>query len=99
MPSLRTRLLFTSLLVGCLVSCVLDAAMWKMKMGPWFPPFWPGWFFAIATKVVTHGEHWNNWVNIALVTVGNAVFYAFISLWVIKADVAARGRIGRQFLR
>lgn len=99
MLSLRSRLFFTSLLVGCFISCVLDAAMWRMKIGPWFPPFWPGWFLAIASTIAGRGAHWDNWVYIGLITTGNAAFYGLISLWVLKADVAARGRIGRYFIR
>lgn len=60
---------------------------------------WPGWFLAIASTIAGRGAHWDNWVYIGLITTGNAAFYGLISLWVLKADVAARGRIGRYFIR
>jgi hypothetical protein len=99
MSRLRARLLLASLLVGCVISCVMTAGMWIMRIGPWFPPFWPGWFLAIAATIVGRGEHWDSWVGTALVMIGNAAFYAWIFFLVIKADVACRGRIGRHFVR
>ena len=99
MAGLRKRLWLTSLLVGCAISCVLTFTMWIMKIGPWFPPFWPGWFLAIVAVVLGHGQQWDSRVDLALVTIGNAAFYAWIFLRVIKADLASRGRIGRHFLR
>ena len=98
MAGLRMRLWLTSLLAGCAISCLLTFTMWIIKIGPWFPPFWPGWFLAIATVVVGRGEQWGSRVSLALVTIGNAAFYAWVFLRVIKADVASRGRIGRHFL-
>ena len=99
MPRLQTRLLLASLLVGCVISCVLTAVMWSLRIGPWFPPLWPGWFLSIAATIVGRGEHWDSRVGTVLVMIGNAAFYACIFFRVIKADVACRGRIGRHFLR
>jgi hypothetical protein len=95
----RSRLLLASALLGSFISCVLSAAMWTLKIGPWFPPFWSGWFLAIVATVL-NGGHWeNNWTGIAITTIGNAVFYALISFWVIRADAVSHGTIGRHFLR
>ena len=73
--------------------------MWAMKIGFWFPPFWPGLFFAWATIIVTHAERWADRVGLVLATLGNAVFYSWISLKVIGADFVARGWFGRRLLR
>jgi hypothetical protein len=94
----RSRLLFASLFLGSFISCVLSIAMWTLRIGPWFPPFWPGWFLAIASTVV-NGGHWNTWTGIAIATIGNALFYAWISFLVIRSDAVFRGRIGRSFLQ
>jgi hypothetical protein len=72
--------------------------MWTLKIGPWFPPFWPGWFLAIASMVV-NGGHWDKWTGIAITTIGNAAFYALISFRLIRSDAVSHGRIGRYFLR
>lgn len=73
----RSWLLLASALRGSFISCVLSAAMWTLKIGPWFPPFWPGWFLAIASTVVNGGS--GKWTGIAVTTIGNAAFYALIS--------------------
>jgi len=99
MPVLRTRLLLMSLLVGCFLSSVLELAMSKMRIGAWFPPYWPGWFLAIVAAIVGHGEHWDDRVFITIATIGNAVFYAWIVSLALNADVESRGPIGRHFLR
>jgi len=99
MAGFRARLWLTSLLAGCVISSVLTAAMWGMRIGFWFPPFWPGLFFAWATVIVGHGQQWGERVGLVLVTLGNAVFYTWISLKVIGADIAARGWFGRHLVR
>jgi hypothetical protein len=91
-------LILASALFGSFVSSVLSAAMWTLKIGSWFPPFWPGWFLAIASMVV-NGGHWDKWTGITITTIGNAIFYAFISFRLIRSDVMSNGRIGRFFLR
>jgi hypothetical protein len=102
MAGLRMRLWMTSLLVGCTISCAITFTVWITKIGPWFPPFWPGWFLAIASQavviVIGRGEL-DYRVGLALVTIGNGAFYAWISLRIMKADVTSRRRIGKHFLR
>jgi uncharacterized membrane protein len=71
--------------------------MWTMKIGPWFPPFWPGWFLAIVSMVL-NGGRLDQWTGIAIATIGNAAFYALILFWLIRADADSNGRIGRYFL-
>jgi hypothetical protein len=88
-----------SLLAGSVIACVLTASMWAMKIGFWFPPFWPGLFFSWVVIIVTRGEQWADRIGLVLITFGNAVFYSWISLKVIGADITARGWLGRHLLR
>jgi hypothetical protein len=73
--------------------------MWAMGIGFWFPPFWPGLFFAWGIIIVTHAQQWGESAFLVLVTRGNAAFYAWISLKLIGADIEARGWFGRKLLR
>jgi hypothetical protein len=87
MASVRTRLWLTSLLVGGVISCVLTVSTWMLKIGPWFPPAWPGWFFALAAVIVGHGDSWDNRAVLAIVTVGNAAFYGWVVLRAMSPPV------------
>jgi hypothetical protein len=65
----------------------------EMQNGPWFPPFWPGWFFGIASGLSDAGKRGNQRMDTVLAMMGNATFYSWIFFRFIKADVAWRGRI------
>ena len=51
----------------------------------------------IASVVVT-GRRSDTLTATLIATIGNAVFYALISFWLIRADALSNGRIGRYFL-
>jgi len=89
----KTRLWLTSTVVGSVFSCVLSL------FGYWCPLFWPGFFVAAAIVAVGRGGHWDSRVLLALATLGNAALYTWVALRVLRADVAANGRIGRLFTR
>jgi len=89
----KARLWLPSTVVGSVFSCVLSL------FGYWCPLFWPGFFVTAAIVAVGHGEHWDSRVLVALATLGNAALYTWVALRVLKADVAADGRIGRPFTR
>ena len=93
-----SRLVFVSASTGAFISSLISAAMWATKIGPWFPPLWPGWFLAIASAALT-GRQWGELTAIGIITIGNAGFYAFMFLWLIRYDALSNGRIGRYFLR
>ena len=89
----------TSILFGCAISGVLTAFVTVTRIAFYFPPFWPGLFFSWIVIVVCHGELWASQLGLSLVVIGNAVFYAWMSQWVIKAEVVSRGPVGRYILR
>jgi len=88
-----------SILAGCAISVVLDVFMAMLGVAYYFPPFWPGLFFSLTVIIASRGESWANGIHIALVTVGNAAFYTWVSLRVLKAEVVSRGPLGRRLLR
>ena len=96
---LTMRVWATSLVVGCAISCVLSAAMWATRIAFYFPPFWPGLFFAWVIVIVAHGEQWSPTLFITIATIGNAGFYAWLFSRVIGAEIRSRGSLSRWFLR
>jgi len=93
MAGLRTKIYAISLLGGSIVSFV---AAW---FGLYLPLNYPGFFFAIAILALGHGEHWKTWLFPALAISANAIFYGWIVSRVLRAEVTARGALGRRFLR
>lgn len=63
-----------------------------------FPSYGPGLFFAWAVVAVGYDPR-GRFAGGAVITIGNAVFYALLFFFVISAEVVARGRLGRWFLR
>jgi hypothetical protein len=96
---LRTRVRVASLAAGCILSGILTVVMLTTRVAFYFPPFWPGMFLSWAVIVVTHGEEWGSTVSIAVATIGNAVFYAWLSSRILVADIGSRGSLSRYFLR
>jgi hypothetical protein len=93
----RMRLWITSLLTGCAISGALTAFVLATRTAFYFPPFWPGLFFAWIVIILSRGESWAGDLILILATLGNAAVYAWLYLRVIKAEVSARGRVGRYF--
>jgi hypothetical protein len=89
------RLWVTSLVAGCAISGILTGLVLATGIAFYFPPFWPGLFFAWIVVIFSHGESWTSHFGIILATVGNAVLYAWVSGRVIQAEVLARGRVSR----
>jgi uncharacterized membrane protein len=99
MSERKTRVWLTSLAVGCVISCLLTAAMEKTHYGFWLPGVQLGWLFAWATGLVRPAAGSSGPFGIALVTLGNAAFYAWFSSRVLRAEILAGGSMSRYFLR
>ena len=99
MSERKTRVWLTSLAVGCAISLILTAAMRKTHFGFWLPGSQPGSLFAWATRLVRPGAVTNDPSGLALVTAGNAGFYAWIFSRILRAEIVARGNLSRYFLR
>jgi len=99
MSERKTRLWSTSLAAGFAISLVLTATMTKTHYGFWLPGTQPGWVFAWATRLLRPGATWNGPSGVALVTLGNAAFYAWALSRVLRAEILARGSLSRYFLR
>ena len=95
----RVRLWITSVFIGSIVSCTFTALMWLTRATFYFPPVWPGLLLAWIVVIASHGQHWADRFGVTLLTLGNTVFYAWLSFRVMKAEVASRGRLSRYFVR
>ena len=95
MAERKTRVWVTSLMIGCGTSVILSAVMLKMNVGFWFVPTWPGLFFAYLRGHALIVDV----ASLALLTAGNAVFYAWLFLKIIRAEITARGHLSRYFLQ
>jgi hypothetical protein len=95
---LRIRLWAVSGLVGCLISGALTALVWITRTIFLFPPAWPGLFLAWGVVAVGY-EPRGRFAFGAVITIGNAIFYALLFFCVIRAEVVSRGPLGRWFLR
>jgi Na+/glutamate symporter len=89
----------TTVLIGCAVSVLMTITMWLTRLGFLFPPFLPGLLFSWVVIIIRHGESWTKLVGISIATLGNAALYSWLSYPLIKADVLARGPLGRFLLR
>jgi hypothetical protein len=96
MSERKTRIWVVSLMMGCLTSIVLTAVMLKMSAAFWFPLIWPGLLLAFFTG---RGQIVNSIVSLALISAGNALFYAWLFLKILRAEITARGHLSRYFLR
>ena len=86
-------------MTGLGVAAILTAAIAKMKIVFWFPPAWPGLFLSWLYAIFVKGQHWTAASGLLVFTAGNALFYAWLSLQVLRAEVQARGHLSRYFLR
>jgi hypothetical protein len=98
MAERKTRVWIAALAMGCITSVVLTAVMLKTGVGSWFPPCWPGLLLGLVSAVLQKGET-SSIRTLALITAGNAVFYAWLFLQVLRAEISARGHLSRYFLR
>jgi hypothetical protein len=73
--------------------------MWKTRAGFWLPGSQPGWLFAWIVLVISRGESPSDHFGIALVTLGNTIFYSWLIRRLLAAEVASRGALGNRFLR
>jgi hypothetical protein len=93
MAERKTRVWIAALAMGCITSVVLTAAMLKTGVGFWFPPCWPGLLLALVFAVFRTGDA-NLWA-LALIAAGNALFYAWLFLRILRAEIHARGHLSR----
>ena len=95
---LRMRLWTASMIIGLVISCVLSEVMWKTHAGFWLPGSQPGWLFAwIAMAVIRTGSG-SDRLGGALITIGNAAFYAWLTRGLLAAEITVRGALGKHFL-
>lgn len=99
MSESKIRVWLASLTMGLATSLILTAAMPKMGVAFYFPPFWPGLLFAFLCGIAGHTQFLDSRTSLALVAAGNTAFYAWIFLTALRAEVAARGSLSRYFLR
>ncbi|HST09806.1 MAG TPA: hypothetical protein VLL05_05490 [Terriglobales bacterium] len=96
MSERKTRVWIASLMIGCVTSLILTAAMLKMNVAPWFAPIWPG---LLLASLSAQGQNVNSNLSLALITAGNALFYGWLFLKIIRAEITARGHLSRYFLQ
>ena len=94
MAERKTRVWITSLIIGCSTSVIITAVMLKTSVGFWFEPAWPG----LLVAYVTEHNGIADIASLALVTAGNALFYGWLFLKIIRAEITARGHLSRYFL-
>ena len=95
---LRIRLWISSLISGLVISGILSGVMWKTHAEYWLPGSQPGWLLAwIAMAVVRTGSG-SDRLGDALITLGNAAFYAWLIRGLLAAEIAVRGALGKHFL-
>ncbi len=99
MSESKIRVWLTSLLAGCALSVMVTAGALKAGVAYWFPPCWPGLFLWFACAAMRHREVWNNEATLVVIGIGNAAFYAWLSLQILHAEILARGRLSCHFLR
>lgn len=92
------RVWVTSVVIGCVVSGMLSAWISASRVALYFPPFWPGLFFAWAVIIIA-GEQCGRTCFAILTSTGNAAFYGLLTSRVIRAEIRSRGRLSRYFLR
>ena len=95
MAERKTRVRVASLMIGCGTSVIVSAAMLKTNVGCWFLPSWPGLFLAYLAGRNQIADV----ASLALVIAGNAIFYGWLFLKIIRAEITARGHLSRYFLQ
>jgi len=95
MSERKTRVWVTSLMIGCGTSVILSAAILKMNFSFWFVPSWPG----LLLAYLTGRNQIADVASLALITVVNAIFYGWLFLKIIRAEITARGHLSRYFLQ
>jgi hypothetical protein len=93
----KVRLASISLLAGCTVSAITFVIA-RTEIAFWFPPFWPGLWFSWIVIAVFAGRDWLTMYALAMMAMGNVVFYAWLSYLAIRADLQAKGRLGKYLL-
>ncbi len=99
MAERKTRVWIACLAFGCMVSLFLTAILRKTEFGFWLPGSQPGWLLAWATRLVHPGSTSDQLTGMAVVTAGNAIFYAWLFSRILRAEISARGNLSRYFLR
>lgn len=94
---LRIRLWTASILFGCTASYSLTLMMSPGDYGYYLPGTQPGWLLVWAASAVAR-KSMSPDLKLAIVTVGNALFYTWLALRILVADLLSRGRLGRLFL-
>ena len=94
--ALRLRLWAVSFLLGCTAAYSLSLMM-SPAYGYYLPGTQPGWLLAWVTGAIAH-ESISPALKLAIVTVGNALFYSFLTLRILVADLLSRGRLARMLL-
>ena len=89
----RLRLWVASLALGCLVALILTALVSRGHYGYWLPGVQPGWVLAWAVSFLLPEAHDLVWLG--LITLGNALFYSWLAMKVLSADMESRGRLSR----
>jgi hypothetical protein len=89
----------TSLITGAATAMILTVLMLKLGIGYWFIPAWPGMLLAALPAIFDNRQTSTGATNLLLVTTGNAIVYARLSLHILRAEVQARGHLSRYFLR
>lgn len=90
MSERKTRVWLASVGMGLATSLILATAT---PVAFEFPPCWPGMVFALLLAILGHGQQ-----GLAPVIAGNSIFYSWIALHVLRAEILARGRLSRHFL-
>ena len=88
-----------SLLAGSTTSLLITALMLRLSFGYWFIPAWPGMLLTSVHAMFETSQNSTSPTSLLLITIGNAIFYAWLSLRVLRAEVQARGHLSRYFLR
>ena len=94
--ALRLRLWAVSFLLGCTAAYSLSLMM-SPAYGYYLPGTQPGWLLAWITGTIAH-ESISPALKLAIITVGNALFYSFLTLRILVADLLSRGRLARILL-
>ena len=99
MAERKSLLYCTSLISGAATALILTALMLKLSIGYWFAPAWPGLVLSSLLAKFEANQSSTSSTNLFLITAGNTLFYAWLCLQILRAEVQARGHLSRYFLR
>ena len=88
----KAKLWAVSAIAGCLISAVFTLMMRVTGLSYLLPGAQPGWILAWAVGAIAPSS--SAWAEI-LVTIGNAIFYGWLSLKVMSAEMEEHGPFGR----